>query len=94
MNLHAAFVLCCGESDPILRRGREQCSVATVLELSVEVVKQVTHKLMGVLLLIAPGHTNTALNHTTEITHKDYAGLKRKQVTAHYSEFNSGKNPC
>ena len=72
MGLHAAFGLCCGESDPILRCDWKRRPVATELELPVEVVQQVTHELMGILLLIAPGHTNTALNDTTVITRNRY----------------------
>lgn len=54
MGLHAAFSLCSGESDPILRRDWVRCPVATILQLPVEVVQQVTHELMGILLLITP----------------------------------------
>lgn len=52
--IYAAFALSCGQSDPILKWDLERRPIPTVLELPVEVVQQVAHELMGVLLLIAP----------------------------------------
>lgn len=66
MDLHAAFALSCGQSDPILRWDLERRPIPTILELPVEVVQQVAHELMGVLLLIASGHTKTNLNYTLQ----------------------------
>ncbi len=54
MGSHAALALCGGESHPVLSCDWVWRPVATVLELSVEVVQQVTHELVGILLLIAP----------------------------------------
>lgn len=68
MDSHAAFALCGGESDSILRRDGMRCPIATVLKLPVEVVQQVTHEFMSILLLIASVHTNTALNEIGVIT--------------------------
>lgn len=51
-NIHAALSVSSWESDPILGGGCVRSPIATILELPVEVVQQVTHELMGVLLLI------------------------------------------
>lgn len=66
MGSHAALSICGGESDPILRGDWLRCPIATVLELPVEVVQQVPHEFMGILLLITPTQTNTALTYITK----------------------------
>lgn len=53
MNWHKTFAVCVRDPASILRGDRVGRPVATVLQLPVEMVQQVTHEFMGVLLLIA-----------------------------------------